>query len=88
VKEMRDYLQYVRNESKKHFDNGLSALEAAKKIDFGPSAEWKAPARLYMNVERAYREFRNSAPDAPWDKPATFDAIYKLAKAKGVKQEF
>jgi hypothetical protein len=41
-----------------------------------------------MNVERAYREFRNEAPDAPWDSPATFDAVYKLAKAKGIDPEF
>lgn len=88
VKEMRAYLQYVRDESKKHFDNGLTSLEAAEKIDFGPYAEWRAPARLYMNVERAYREFRNEAPDAPWNSPATFDAIYKLAKAKEIEVEF
>jgi glyoxylase-like metal-dependent hydrolase (beta-lactamase superfamily II) len=88
VKELRAYLQYVREESKKHFDEGISSLEAAKKIEFGPYSEWRAPARLYMNVERAYREFRNEPMDAPWDSPATFDAIYKLAKAKDVEPEF
>jgi hypothetical protein len=36
-----------------------------------------------MNVERAYREFRNEPPDAPWDTAGTFDAIYQVAKAKG-----
>jgi hypothetical protein len=41
-----------------------------------------------MNVERACREFRNEAPDAPWNSPATFDAIYKLAKAKEIDVEF
>jgi hypothetical protein len=35
--------------------------------------EWRAPARLYMNVERAYRGFRNDPPDAPWNTPAAFD---------------
>jgi hypothetical protein len=63
-------------------------LAAAKHIEFGPYSEWRAPGRLYMNVERAYREFRNEPPDAPWDKPGTFDAIYELAKAKGVEVEF
>ena len=65
--EMKAYLQYVRDESKKCFDAGLTSLEAAKRIEFGPYGEWRAPARLYMNVERAYREFRNEPPDAPWD---------------------
>ena len=41
-----------------------------------------------MNVERAYREFRGEPPDAPWDSPGTFDAIYHLANAKGVPVEF
>lgn len=63
-------------------------LDAAKRIEFGPYSEWRAPGRLYMNVERAYREFRNEAPDAPWDQAGTFDAIYELAKAKDVPPEF
>jgi len=75
-------------ESRRCFDASLTSLEAAKRIDYGPYAEWKAPARLYINVDRAYREFRNEPEDAPWDKPATFDAIYKVAKAKGVPAEF
>jgi glyoxylase-like metal-dependent hydrolase (beta-lactamase superfamily II) len=88
IHELRAYLQYVRDESKKHFDQGLTSLEAAKQIDFGTYAEWRAPARIYMNVERAYREFRNEGPDAPWNHAETFDAIYKLAKAKGIEPEF
>jgi len=86
--EMKAYLQYVRDESRKCFDAGLSSLEAAKKIEFGPYGEWRAPARLYMNVERAYREFRNEPPDAAWDSAATFDAIHQVAKAKGIEAEF
>ena len=86
--EMKAYLQYVRDESKKCFDAGLTSLEAAKRIEFGPYGEWRAPARLYMNVERAYREFRNEPPDAPWDTAATFDAIYQVAKAKGIEVEY
>jgi hypothetical protein len=86
--EMKAYLQYVRDESRKCFDAGITSLDAAKKIEFGPYGEWRAPARLYMNVERAYREFRNEPPDAPWDMTATFDAIYQVAKAKGIEVEF
>ena len=64
--EMKAYLEYVREESQRCFGQGLSALEASKKIDFGPYAGWHCPARLYMNVERAYREFRSEAADAPF----------------------
>jgi hypothetical protein len=63
-------------------------VDAAKKIDFGPSADWRAPARLFMNVERAYREFRGDAPDAPWNTPEVFDAVYQVAKAKRIAVEY
>jgi glyoxylase-like metal-dependent hydrolase (beta-lactamase superfamily II) len=86
--EMKQYLEYVRDESRKCFNDGMPALEAAKRIEFGPYGEWRAPARLYMNVERAYREFRNEPADEPWDTPATFDAIYQVAKAKGIDVEY
>jgi len=88
VTELRDYLQYVRDESRKCFEEGLTSLDAAQRIEFGPYGEWHAPARLYMNAERAYREFRNEPPDAPWDAAKTFDAIYKLAKAKRIEVEY
>jgi glyoxylase-like metal-dependent hydrolase (beta-lactamase superfamily II) len=88
VIEMKAYLQYVLDQSRRCFEDGLPALEAAKRIEFGPYGDWKAPARLYMNVERAYREFRGEPPDAPWDTPATFDAVYAVANAKGVPVEF
>jgi cyclase len=86
--EMKAYLEYVREESKRCFGQGLSAVEASKKIDFGPYGGWRGPARLYMNVERAYREFRNEAADAPWDHAKTFDSIYAVAKARGIEVEF
>jgi cyclase len=85
---MKAYLQYVIEESKGCFADGLTSLDAAKRMEFGPYGDWRAPARLYMNVERAYREFRNEPADAPWDKLATFDAIYTVAKAKGIEAEF
>jgi glyoxylase-like metal-dependent hydrolase (beta-lactamase superfamily II) len=88
VRELKEYLQYVRDESRKCFDEGLTSLDAAKRIEFGPYGEWRAPARLYMNVERAYREFRDEPPDAPWDAAKTFDAIYEVARAKGIEIEF
>jgi cyclase len=31
---------------------------------------------------------RNEPPDAPWDWAGTFDAIFQVAKAKGIEVEF
>jgi glyoxylase-like metal-dependent hydrolase (beta-lactamase superfamily II) len=86
--DMKAYLEYVREESRRWFDQGLTSLEASKRIDFGPYGGYRAPARLYMNVERAYREFRNEAADARWDHAKTFDAIYTVAQARGIEVEF
>jgi hypothetical protein len=88
VKEIRAYLEYVRGEAKRSFDAGLSSLEASKKIDLGPYAEWSGPARIYFNVERAYREFRGEPPDAPWDLKTAFNAMHAVMLARGAKIEF
>jgi glyoxylase-like metal-dependent hydrolase (beta-lactamase superfamily II) len=88
VVEMKCYLEYVLAESRRCFEQEMSALEAAKRTDFGPYGDWKAPARLYMNVERAYREFSGEPPDAPWNSPGAFDAIHEVAAAKGVPVEY
>ena len=85
---MKAYLEFVRDESRPYLDQGLTSLEASKRIDLGAYGAWHAPARLYLDVERAYREFRGEPADAPWDKVASFDLILELAKAKGVPVEF
>jgi glyoxylase-like metal-dependent hydrolase (beta-lactamase superfamily II) len=86
--EMKAYLEYVREESERFFAQGLSSVEASKRIDLGPYGTWRGPARLYLNVERAYREFRSEAADAPWDHAKVFDAIYDVAKSRGIEVEF
>jgi glyoxylase-like metal-dependent hydrolase (beta-lactamase superfamily II) len=86
--EMRAYLEHVREEASRCFARGLTALQASKRIDLGPYGAWRSPARLYANVERAYREFRSEAADAPWDMAATFGAIYEVAKARRCEVEF
>jgi len=88
VVEMKAYLEYLRAESRRCFEQGLTSLEASKKIDFGPYGAWRAPARIYLNVERAYREFRNEPEDKPWDSAKSFDSIYEVAKARGIQVEY
>jgi cyclase len=86
--EMKAYLEYVHEESRRCFDRGLTVIEASRRIDLGPYAQWHGPARLYTNVERAYREFRSEPVDAPRDLAKTYDAVYRVAKAKGIELEF
>ena len=79
-REMKAYLQYVRAESKRLFDRGLSAVDAAKRIDLGPYAGWTEPERIVFQVERAYRELRGEPFDAPIDVTPLFGAMYELAR--------
>lgn len=80
-REMKEYLVYVRAESQRFFDSGLSALEAAKRIDLGPYADWSEPERLVFSVERAYREFRGEPFDAPIDVTSIARAMHELRNA-------
>jgi glyoxylase-like metal-dependent hydrolase (beta-lactamase superfamily II) len=88
VKDEQAYFQHVLDESRRCFEEGLTAKQAAERIDLDRYAEWKAPARLVINVERAYREFRDEPTDAPWDLPKIFDGMYQLAKKRDLPLEF
>jgi glyoxylase-like metal-dependent hydrolase (beta-lactamase superfamily II) len=88
VTDEQAYFHHVFDESRRCFDEGLSPKQAAEHIDLGPYADWKAPTRLVINVERAYREFRDEQVDAPWGLPKIFDGMYHLAKARHLPLEF
>ena len=79
---MKAYLEYVRRESKRFFDQGVSTLDACKRIDLGPYAGWTEPERLLFNVERAYRECRGDAYDTPIDVTALFRGMHELRSSR------
>lgn len=76
---MRDYLGYVFDESRRHFEAGRTPLEAAQRIDLGPFAGWNEPERLAFNVHRAYRELRGGAWDESLDLGAVWSDMVALA---------
>lgn len=78
LREMKEYLIYVQAEAKAGFAAGLSALDAAKRIDLGPYANWTEPERILFSVERAYRELRGEPYTAPIDAIALFRNMHQL----------
>jgi cyclase len=63
---VRDYLIYVRDETRKRFDAGLSAREAALDIKLGDFSAWLDSERIAVNVLTLYREFGDTAtPPGP-----------------------
>lgn len=81
-REMKAYLEYVRDESKRFFEQGLTAIEASKRIDPGPYASWTEPERLVFNVARAYRELQGEAWDARFDMMELFRGTYELRQMR------
>jgi glyoxylase-like metal-dependent hydrolase (beta-lactamase superfamily II) len=58
---VRDYLVYVRDETRKRFDAGLSAREAALDIHLGDYSAWSDSERIAVNVVTLYREFGDTS---------------------------
>jgi len=58
VKAVRDYLIYIDTESRKRFESGMSALEAAKEIDLDLFSTWGDKERIAVNVNSLYREYK------------------------------
>ena len=74
----RQYLTYVLDAAREHFDAGRTTLEAAQRIDLGPYDLWTEPERLAFQVDRAYREFAGVAWDEPVDTTRVFSEMAAL----------
>lgn len=60
IREFRDYLEYVRAESRKCYDKGMDFVQAADQISLDPWAHFAEDERMYINVYACYREFRGA----------------------------
>jgi glyoxylase-like metal-dependent hydrolase (beta-lactamase superfamily II) len=78
VRELRAYFCFVREEARDGFAAGRTVLDAAKRIDLGPYADWNQPERLVFSVARVYRELRGEAWDEPVDAMALLDQTHAL----------
>ena len=81
VREMREYLEYVRRESREHWLAERTPLEASNRIELGPYAAWNEPFRLAANVHRCYREFDGATWDASYDSGAVMADMRALKTA-------
>jgi glyoxylase-like metal-dependent hydrolase (beta-lactamase superfamily II) len=60
VRRVREYLEYVRDQARRRYDAGMSALEAARDIELAEYSAWSDPERIVVNVDSLYREFTGS----------------------------
>ena len=75
---VRDYLIYVRDETRQRFDAGLTAREAALDIQLGDYSAWLDSERIAVNVLTLYREFGD--PSTPPDPIEIFELMAELAR--------
>ena len=82
VRDMADYLEFVRDEATVRHDRGMPSQDAARDIDLGRFAGWPESERLAANVACVYREL--SGPGAaPAGGPALFGCMAELHTDRG-----
>ncbi|HEY88380.1 MAG TPA: MBL fold metallo-hydrolase [Thermoflexia bacterium] len=79
VLESREYLAYIRDESRQRFAAGMEAFAAAQDIPLGKFAAWADPERIVPNVERLYSEFSGKEPGAPLNVMAILPHMKRMA---------
>lgn len=57
VRQVRHYLEYVRDQARQRYDAGMDAFTAAKDIELCEYSAWSDPERIAVNVDSLYREF-------------------------------
>ncbi len=77
VAQVREYLEYVRDQARRRYDAGMDAFEAARDIELAEYSAWSDPERIAVNVDSLYREF--SGEDQATDIMELFSRMAKLA---------
>ncbi len=78
VRQVKDYLVYVRDAARARYDAGMGALEAARSIALDDFAGWGDAERIAVNTATLYREFGSA--DAPADAATLFGWMAQLWK--------
>jgi glyoxylase-like metal-dependent hydrolase (beta-lactamase superfamily II) len=81
---VREYLVYVRDEARRRYDAGLSALDAARDIALGDWSAWGDAERIVVNVDTLYREFSGSHERA--NTLELFTAMAELARGRSQRR--
>jgi len=65
ARQVREYLEYIRDEARLRFDAGLSVKDAIGDIALSDYASWGDAERIAINVDTLFREFRGGGGDPP-----------------------
>ncbi|HEY7135386.1 MAG TPA: MBL fold metallo-hydrolase [Acidimicrobiia bacterium] len=56
VARVAGYLEWVRDEARARFADGMDVVDAAWDLELGPYADWGEPERVVVNVDAVYAE--------------------------------
>ena len=83
VRRLRDYLVFIRDETRKRYDAGLSEADAVAEIPLDAFRGWREPERIVINVSALYREFSGGTHvTPPEDLYRRIRAYTRAAKAR------
>ena len=87
---MKEYLEYLYEDTQRFsFNQGLTFLAAAKRMDIGPYSEWRGPAQsLFERRTGPTVSFAMNQKMRLGICPKCFDSIYEVANARGLEIEF
>jgi cyclase len=60
--DLKGYFELLTDEARTRYDNGMTALDAARDIDLGPYSGWSEAERVVANVHALYRDFGDASP--------------------------
>jgi cyclase len=76
VRELRDYLVYVKDEATRLYEAGMPVREAAKRIDLSAYAGWRNPERVVVSVDAVYRQLAGDGAE-----PDRLELITEMGRA-------
>ncbi len=62
LEDLKGYFDLLTSEARTRYDDGMTALDAARDIELGPYAGWSEAERVVANVRALYRDFGDDAP--------------------------
>ncbi len=78
VRELKAYFEYLYEEARARFAEGMTALQAARSISLGRWVDWRQRERLVVNIANIYLELSGSQePLNPW---TAFEQMAELAR--------
>jgi cyclase len=80
IKAVRHYLEYVDEQARQKFAEGIPPAEAARQINLDEFAEWNEGGRIIQNVLSVYHELDPTL--SPWGRAEIFEEIARL-EARG-----